>query len=85
MSCCLIIEIIGLSFNLIGAIVLAVPIANFKKSFDLDEDRIIEFSKGDGKLIYTTEKDKRNSKWALLGIVLMIFGFALQLFPSLLK
>ena len=72
-------EIIGLFLNLIGTIILAIPLSRSIKSFHEDKDKLIEIKRMDKELLYTTERDKNNSKMALLGITLMALGFIFQL------
>ena len=72
-------ENIGLFLNLVGAIILVIPVAKFKRSFHIDKDKIIELNRKDEELLYTTKRDQENARLALVGIILMIFGFIFQL------
>lgn len=78
-------EIIGLSFNVIGAIVLALPILKHEKFFDEGKDRLIDLGETeDGQHKYTTERDKEITRKAKIGAILIIIGFILQLISSFL-
>jgi len=76
--------IIGLCFNVVGAVVLAVPL--LKTKVKLDEEYKITRSGVDNKGKFWFERGlfSKNKYFGLWGIGLIIFGFLLQLFAQIL-
>lgn len=72
-------ETIGLSFDLIGVFILAIPLLKSEKSFHEDKDKLIDHGKKGKEFLYTTERFKDEENLALKGIFFIMLGFILQL------
>lgn len=74
-----ILNIIGLTLNIIGSLLLLSPLINTKKY--VDDDYIVSMNKNTGE--YTQKKHLNERKLGLWGFALLALGFIFQLIPIL--
>lgn len=67
--------IIGLSLNTLASVVMLYPYINITKN--IEDDYIIKMDKNTGK--YTQKKHKKDKILGVIGLVLFIIGFILQI------
>ena len=67
--------VIGLSLNTVASIILLIPNLNFEKSFK--DDLVTTTDVKNHK--YFQGKDIKNLKIGIIGFILFIFGFVLQI------
>ena len=70
-----VLEIIGLSLNIIGALILLIP--NFNPWKHLSNEEILDVNLKEEKTIQ--KKDLTSSLYSVAGFILLLIGFILQL------
>jgi hypothetical protein len=80
MSCKLFLNLAGLAFNILGTLILALPLLSVKK--DLDDDLLVgggrKIVQGKEKITYIRRGFYKDRNITLLGLFFLLLGFVIQ-------